>query len=264
MILQQNHVWLTSNAIVTGLVISGSIWSKLVRSSKSSSSLDESDGVGVGSFSNLNEIWRASKLLCFLAWNDFLVWSNSSSEDDVPLSNFSSCFEDFTSNEACFFAWKLLRSWPRKWLRSYGIIERHDKTSNDIQTKAMGLLTLRIQLLCSDRDFVFWKCSRLLLKASSSNLSASSASSSPNVMCPPFRLDFFARFASSLMSSAKPEPPVLLGLSSDSTIGLKVVLGLFGFELAMFSAGRSATTVSRLVEVVDEDSVPSCPWLTLL
>lgn len=256
-------MWLTSNAIVTGLVISGSIWSKLVRSSKSSSSLDESDGVGVGSFSNLNEIWRASKLLCFLAWNDFLVWSNSSSDDDVPLSSFSSCFEDFTSNEVCFFAWKLLRSWPRKLLRSYGIINTRWNL-NDIQTKAMGLLTLRIKLLCSDRDFVFWKCSRLLLKASSSNLSASSASSSPNVMCPPFRLDFFARFASSFMSSAKPKPPVMLGLSSDSTIGLKVVLGLFGFEPAMFSVDRSAATVSRLVEVVDDDRVPSCPWLTLL
>lgn len=101
----ETEVKLTWKSITTGLVMSGSIWSKLVRSSKSSSSLDVVDGVGVGSLSNLNEIWRASKLLCFLAWNDFLVWSNSSSDDDVPLSNRSSCFDDFTSSEACFFDW---------------------------------------------------------------------------------------------------------------------------------------------------------------
>lgn len=91
--------------MTTGLVMSGSICNKLVLSSKSSSSLDVVDGVGVGSLSNLNEIWRASKLLCFRAWNDFRWWSNSSSEDDVPFNNFSSCFDDLTSSDACFCDW---------------------------------------------------------------------------------------------------------------------------------------------------------------
>lgn len=87
-------------------------------------------------------------------------------------------------------------------------------------------------------------------------MSASSVSSSPNLMCePPLRFDFFDLFANSLMSSAKG-----LELSSDSKIGLKLVLGFcccnFG-ELEMLSADVSMTTVSRLVEVVEFDKVPS-------
>jgi hypothetical protein len=91
------------------------------------------------------------------------------------------------------------------------------------------------------------------LKASSSNLSVSSASSSPNVICPPLRLDFLARLASSLILSAKSPP---LGLSSDSIIGLKVVFDLFCGEFPLiFSV--DTVTVSRLVDVVEFDNVPS-------
>lgn len=95
----------TLRSITTGLVISGSISSKLVRShSKSSSSLLVS---GVGSLSNLNDMWRGSKLLCFRPWNDLLWLSNSSSEDwaAVPFNNVPSSFEDLTSSETCFFDW---------------------------------------------------------------------------------------------------------------------------------------------------------------
>jgi hypothetical protein len=102
------------------------------------------------------------------------------------------------------------------------------------------------------------------LKASSSNLSASSASSSPNEMCEaPLRFDFFDILANSLMSSANG-----FEWSSDSRIGLKFVLGFcccnFG-ELEMLSVDVSMTTVSRLVEVVEFDKVPSgACWFTRL
>lgn len=123
-----------------------------------------------------------------------------------------------------------------------------------LESFSRSKLTLKIILLCSDRDFVFWKCSRRFLKASSSNLSVSS-SSSPNDMCPPFRFDFFDRLANSLRSSLNG-----FELLSDSRIGLKVVRGFccwsFG-EFDMLSAEVSMTTVSRLVEVVEFDNVPS-------
>lgn len=95
----------TFKSITTGLVISGSIMSKLALShSKSSSSLLVS---GVGSLSNLNDMWRGSKLLCFRPWNDLLWLSNSSSEDwaPEPFSKVPSSFEDLTSSETCFFDW---------------------------------------------------------------------------------------------------------------------------------------------------------------
>lgn len=122
------------------------------------------------------------------------------------------------------------------------------------------LLTLRIILLCSDRDFVFWKCSRFFLNASSSNLSFSS-SSSPNEMCTSFKFDFFAIFANSLISSANG-----FDASSVSMIGLNVPCFCFWSfgELEMLSVDVSMTTVSRLVDVVEFESVPSAPWLTRL
>lgn len=153
----------------------------------------------------------------------------------------------------------------------YQLQERCEDPNNWMKVKfnekllcVKSVITLRIKLLCSERDLVFWKCSRFLLKASSSNLSvSSSASSSPNVICPPFKFDFLARLASSLILSAKSPPPPLLGLSSDSIIGLKVVFDLFCGELPLiFSV--DTTTVSRLVDVVEFDNVPSWFWFTLL
>lgn len=139
------------------------------------------------------------------------------------------------------------------WYRDY---------SEQVHRSLVAWLTLIKILLCSERDFVFWKCSRFFLKASSSNLSASSVSSSPNEMCE-LPLAFLALLASSLISSANG-----LELSSDSKMGLKLALGFcccnFG-ELEMLSAEVSMTTVSRLVEVVEFDKVPSgACWFTLL
>ena len=51
-------------------------------------------------------------------------------------------------------------------------------------------------------------------------------------------------------------------LSSDSRIGLKFFLGFCGCkfgEFEMLSVDVSMTTVSRLVEVVEFDKVPSAP-----
>lgn len=128
-------------------------------------------------------------------------------------------------------------------------------------TRMWMKLTLIKILLCSDRDFVFWKCSRLFLKASSSNLSASS-SSSPNEICVcPFRFDFFDLIASSLISSANG-----FVVSSNSRMGLKIFFfwcWSFG-EFEILSVDVSMTTVSRLVEVVEFDKVPSWFWLTRL
>lgn len=87
-----------------------------------------------------------------------------------------------------------------------------------------------------------------------------SSSSSPKEMCvDPFKFDFFDLTANSLMSSAK-------GLDESSRMGLNVLccccwsLG----ELEMLSVDVSMTTVSRLVEVVEFDKVPSVFWLTRL
>lgn len=90
------------------------------------------------------------------------------------------------------------------------------------------------------------------MKASSSNLSTSSASSSPNEMCEPLAF-FLDLLANSLMSSANG-----FELSSDSRIGLNAVLGFCNFgEFEMLSVDVSMTTVSKLVEVVEFDKVPS-------
>lgn len=239
--------------------MSGSIWSRLVRSPSKSSSLLLVDGVGDGSFSSLNDMWRASKLLCFRAWNVFRWCSNSSSEDDVvPFSRCSSCFDDLTSNDACFFAWNWLRSRsPSRYARrSWKYLNMGFEKAQQV----CDLLTLIKILLCSDRDLVFWKCSRFFLNASSSNLSFSS-SSSPNEMCASFKFDFLAIFANSLISSANG-----FEVSSDSRMGLKVpgfCFCSFG-EPEMLSVEVSITTVSRLVEVVEFDNVPSALWLIRL
>lgn len=123
------------------------------------------------------------------------------------------------------------------------IINKNGTREEKLKTDRLTLIKI---LLCSDLDFVFWKCSRFFLNASSSSKRSPSSSSSNLIPC-------FVLIASSFISSANG-----FVASSDSSIGLKVLCLCFcNFgEFEILSVEVSITTVSKLVDVVEFDKVP--------